>query len=102
MSLNKKFRNYFIGLSLASILGGCTEEEVENQRKEEVSKIEINSFGYVPNSYSGTKSDNSITSADMDGDGDTDIVIVNSGGIFVYENKIPQKNLTNKLDKLER
>ena len=39
----------------------------------------------------------SLTSADLDGDGDIDIVIgTTSAGVFLYENKMPQKN------KLER
>jgi hypothetical protein len=54
----------------------------------------FNDFGHLrtPKQKYGLD-DASITSADFDGDGDMDIAIVrSSGAMFIYENKMPQKN----------
>ncbi len=82
-------------------LTGCVKSQMEVQepqiRVQEQTKIiqasynEFNNFKTIMlTDYSGGNPD--ITTLDMDGDGDIDIIAAYRGRIFLFENKIPQKN----------
>ncbi|MEK6933688.1 MAG: hypothetical protein AABW75_02310 [Nanoarchaeota archaeon] len=78
-----------LGASILGTLTGCENKVTQSNLKYQFSRFD-DVF------YTGS-SINSLTSADLDGDGDIDIVIgTTSARVFLYENKMPQKN------KLER
>lgn len=104
MTLDKILKNYVLkpalALGLAYSLNGC-EKAADNKTasKEEISTPSevqtkfFSEFGLVQtNSYS-TNDLTQIRTGDFDGDGDLDFIIGHKyGGIFIFENKIPQKN----------
>ncbi len=73
------------GLS-ALLLAGCNYRD---QSEEEV--YNFTNFGDI-NASIENSSVSALVVGDMDGDGDLDIVRSTRASIYIYENKIPQKN----------
>ena len=82
-------------LSGAFLFGGCEKyNNLQQMEKSEQPSYEFNNFGII-----GTIETNferpisAVSSADLDGDGDYDLIIASTGGsIYILENKMIKKN----------
>ncbi len=69
---------------------------IAGEQEKKVNKYEFNSFGEIPTDYN--LKINQMRVADIDGDGDLDIIIggktynLANSEIIIIENKMPQKN----------
>lgn len=91
--INRMFRNYLVKPALAiSLFSSLSIEPGHSQEK--VSSYSFNSFGAVDNIFEpgalGNKVQD-IKTADLDGDGDLDLIVFTEYSIMIYENQIPQK-----------
>lgn len=90
----------------AYTVGGCDDPNKNQAQKptpthEEKHNIytqqpTFSTFGNVESYYSQLSAQSGITAADIDGDGDQDIIVLNCGKIILYENTMPQKTAEKK------
>jgi hypothetical protein len=88
MNSLKNLTNYvassILGLSLLGALTGC-----ESRVEQSTQRYQFERFDDV---FSSGNTIHSLASADLDGDGDMDIVIGTPSRVYLYENKMPQKS----------
>ena len=84
----------FGAVGLTALVSGCgVNENSSNGGKSKNGNYEFSNFGKFETESNFSESRMEL--GDMDGDGDLDVVIFDtkSDKVFIYENKIPQKNL---------
>ncbi len=99
-SFKKIRRNALIvgGLGLASFLGynSFIEEDNSIYAEDRINRpYSFDGFGHIIEEKFNNETNNvtSVCSADIDGDGDNDIIVgLEQGRVIIYENKFPQVN----------
>ncbi len=80
-----------LGASILGTLTGCFSRIDQREIKQNYSFDNFEK--YISADISGGYTEiTALASADLDGDGDIDIVFATMGRLFLYENKMPQKN----------
>jgi len=97
IKMNKLYNTFRAGLLSLPLIAGCVVEDTLGNPSEKNVKLSereyFDSWGAVGNLRGGVDSRTELRIADLDADGDLDIIASDStGNIGIYENRIPQKN----------
>ena len=69
-----------------------TTRYVEKEQPKQVDIYSFDKFGEIYENHDGIRATHKVFTADLDGDGDFDIIIGSYSKVSILENKIEQKN----------